>query len=60
MRTIEVNNMYECPFMHEAQHQLSEDTTGVDTMCTLNQDACQQRNCPLKKDDEVRVIWKVN
>ena len=59
MKIIKVNDMYECPFKYSEYYQLSEITAGCDTKCTIIEDECWQKNCPLKKEGEIKVIWSV-
>ena len=59
MQTIKINDMYECPFQHEESYQYSELTWGSDTKCTILKDDCFQKNCPLKKQGIIKVIWNV-
>ena len=59
MKVIKVNDMYECPFKYSEYYQLSELTAGSNTMCSLSKNECWQKNCPLKKEDTIKVIWSV-
>lgn len=59
MRTINVNDMYECPFKYIDYYELSDYTSGCDTKCTILEDECWQANCPLKEENEIKVIWSV-
>jgi len=57
MRTIEVEDMFECPFKYDEHYQLSEWTSGCDTMCTILKDECYKENCPLIKENSIKIEW---
>ena len=58
MRTIKVEEMFECPFQGSETYQLSERTSGVDKVCLLqDRGDCQLKGCPLKKAHTIKVIW---
>lgn len=59
MKTVLVENMFECPFEYEEIYQISDVTAGSDTMCTILRDDCRQKNCPLKKEQQITIRWSV-
>lgn len=59
MRTIKVDDMYECPFQYNEVYQISKFSAGSDVMCSLLKAECWQKNCPLKKEDAIKVIQNV-
>ena len=59
MQTVLVKYMFACPFAYEETYQISELTVGSDTMCTILKENCQQRYCPLKKEQQITVRWSV-
>ena len=59
MKEIKVDAMFECPFQHEEYYEYSEYTSGTDTKCTILEDGCWQKNCPLKAEEEIKVTWAV-
>jgi len=59
MKVMVVNDMFECPFKYTEVYQISEFTAGSDNKCTLTHTDCWQKDCPLKKEGKIKVVWNV-
>lgn len=57
MKIIKVKEMFECPFQYTEVYQLSELTSGADTMCSITKEDCYLKSCSLKKEKGFKVMW---
>jgi len=57
MKTIKVEEMFECPFKYEEEFRYSELTTGYDNKCTILKDDCRRDGCPLINENSIKVEW---